>query len=150
LPNLVAKQGRSPLVWLFFGLKGRISRRVYWMAYVFLLCINLLLLRQLGDPEEVSAHPLAFAIGMPVAFAAFYANIAVATKRLQDGGYWGGYSLTPIALFVLLVVSVAVMPSPPVVLILLASLAFTIWVGAFPGTAGPNRFGEAADIPPPP
>ena len=140
---------RYPLLWLFFGLKGRISRRVYWMSYIFLLCVNVVIIRQLGSPDEAGSHPVIVAMSLPIAIATAYANIALAAKRLHDGAYWGGFALTPIGLFVLLIATMVLGLAPPVLLLVIASLAFTVWVGVLPGTAGPNRFGDVTDAPPP-
>ena len=50
---------RSPLLWLFFGLKGRVSRRVYWLSYIFFVCVNGVVLGQLLGGEEASFIALA-------------------------------------------------------------------------------------------
>jgi uncharacterized membrane protein YhaH (DUF805 family) len=119
---------RTPLLWLFLSLKGRISRPIYWASYFGLLSLNFVLYFQLiGTTEE------AFSAGLMVYFllagvAILYANIAIAVKRLHDIGY-GGFLAVAIVI--------------PVV-----NLAFNIWVGVLPGTPDANRFGDAADRPP--
>jgi uncharacterized membrane protein YhaH (DUF805 family) len=60
--------------------------------------------------------------------ATLYCNLAVAVKRLHDVGYSGFLALA--------------------LVIPLVNFAFTIWVGILPGTAGPNRYGNAPDTPP--
>jgi uncharacterized membrane protein YhaH (DUF805 family) len=145
-----SRTARSPYLWLFFSLKGRISRQVYWLAYLFLLCVEVIMVIHLDTPEEVRAHPLIAVLSLPVGVVTIYSNIAIATKRLHDGAHWGALSLTPIVLSVLALIAVALGYSAPLLPIMIASLAFTIWVGVLPGTTGANRFGEAADVPPPP
>jgi len=119
---------RSPLLWLFVSLKGRISRGVYWLAYGVLLCVNAVLVGQLIGGPDASFSRLADAVAPFVILATLYANIAVAVKRLHDMGYSG---FLAIALFVPFV-----------------NFAFTIWVGLVPGTDGPNAYGEVVDTPP--
>ena len=120
---------RSSLLWVFFGLSGRISRQVYWLAYAFLLSINSALIGQLFGGEQASFHALAQAVAPPALIATFFTNIAIAVKRLHDVGWAGFFAF-------LLVV--------PIV-----NFGFTIWIGILPGTAGPNQFGAAPDVPPP-
>ena len=121
-------QRRSPLPWLFLGLSGRISRGIYWLAFILLRCIQVAILMQLLGGEEASWHDLVLSLGPIVLLVSLYASIAVSVKRLHDLGYSGFLSL---ALFI------------PIV-----DLAFSIWVGILPGTAGPNRYGAAPDVPP--
>ncbi len=128
MPSLQASQKRSPILWLFFGLKGRISRSVYWLACFLLIALNSVLIGQIIGGEEASYHRLAEALGPFVIIGTLYANFAVAAKRLHDIGYG---ALLALAIFVPLV-----------------NLAFTIWAGIVPGTAGPNNHGEAPDRPP--
>jgi len=116
---------RSPLAWLLFSLRGRISRRVYWLSYLSLTCVTAALFLQMVGGEEASLSRLASTIGPFAFFATIYANVAVTVKRLHDVGYSGFLSL---AMFVPLV-----------------NFVFTIWVGILPGTAGPNAYGDAAD-----
>jgi uncharacterized membrane protein YhaH (DUF805 family) len=119
---------RSPILWLLFSLKGRISRGTYWMAYVGLLSLQLAFYPALvATVEEGRAGNLLFfaVLGTAVLFA----EIAVAVKRLHDIGYGGFLAIA--------------FPIP------LVGLAFSIWVGLVPGTAAPNRYGAIADMPPP-
>lgn len=128
MPGFQSVRRRSPLLWLFFGLNGRITRRVYWLAYLFLIALNSVLIGQLIGGEEASFYRLAHAIAPPIVLATLYANLAVGVKRLHDLGYSGYFGL---ALFV------------PVV-----NLAFTLWAGFLPGDAAANRFGATRDAPP--
>jgi uncharacterized membrane protein YhaH (DUF805 family) len=120
---------RNPLLWVLFGLAGRVSRGIYWMCFLVFVCLESALLAQMLGQEQASYHDLVRTILPGALLLTLYCNIAVAVKRLHDLGYSGFLAL---ALLV------------PVV-----NLAFTIWVGILPGTAGPNRFGAAPDLPPP-
>jgi uncharacterized membrane protein YhaH (DUF805 family) len=119
----------SLLLWLFFGLKGRISRSVYWLAYLGLICVNSIFLGQIIGGEEASYNRLAVALGPFIVLAALYANIAVSMKRLHDFDWNGLFALA--------------------LLVPIVNLAFTIWVGVVPGTPGANAYGAAPDRPPP-
>jgi uncharacterized membrane protein YhaH (DUF805 family) len=128
VPALSSQSGRSPLAWLFFALQGRVSRRVYWLAYLFLIALDSAVLGQVISPEA-SLHQAA-QVGWPfLVLVTLYCNFAVAVKRLHDCGYTGLFAL---ALFVPLV-----------------NLAFSIWVGILPGVPAANRFGATVDAPPP-
>jgi uncharacterized membrane protein YhaH (DUF805 family) len=124
-----AQRSRSPVLWLLFSLKGRISRRIYWLAYLFIIAVQSVVLAQLISGGAASFYDVAASLGPIVLLVTLYWNLAISVKRLHDIGY-GGFLAA--ALFVPLV-----------------NLAFTIWVGLLPGTPDPNRFGDAADIPPP-
>ena len=119
---------RSPVLWLLVSLKGRVSRKTYWLAYLLIICVQSALLAQLVGGETASFHRLAASIGPAILLATLYSSLAVSVKRLHDVGYGGFLAL---ALFVPFV-----------------NLAFTIWLGLLPGNAGPNQFGAAPDIPP--
>lgn len=118
----------SQTAWLLFGLKGRISRRIYWLSLVLLISINGVLVGQLFGGEEASFNRLAQAVGPFVILGTLYSNIAITVKRLHDVGYAG---FLAVAIFVPLI-----------------NFAFTIWVGVLPGTPGPNAYGEAPDARP--
>jgi uncharacterized membrane protein YhaH (DUF805 family) len=121
-------RSRSPVFWLLFGLKGRISRGVYWLAYLLIIAVQSVILAQIISGGAGSFYDVASSLGPIVLIVTLYSNLAIAVKRLHDVGYAGFLAL---ALLV------------PVV-----NLAFTIWVGVLPGTPDPNRFGDAPDIPP--
>jgi uncharacterized membrane protein YhaH (DUF805 family) len=120
---------RSPVLWLLFSFKGRISRGLYWLAYLFLLAVNSVLIGQLLGGEEASFHDLAATIAPAFVILTLYANLAVAVKRLHDVGYSGFLAA---ALFI------------PIV-----NVAFTIWIGIIPGAHDRNSYGELPDKPPP-
>ena len=120
---------RSPVLWLFFSLKGRVSRRIYWLAYVIVICIQSIILAQLVGEAQASFHDLAAATAPLVFAVTIYWTVALAVKRLHDVGY-GGFLAA--ALFIPLV-----------------NVAFTIWIGILPGSPDPNAYGAGPDIPPP-
>ena len=86
------------------------------------------MLVQIIGGEQASYNRFVSAILPAVLLITLYSNIAVAVKRLHDLGYAGFLALALLVPFV--------------------NLAFTIWVGILPGTAGPNRYGPAPDVPP--
>jgi uncharacterized membrane protein YhaH (DUF805 family) len=126
--SLRGTRRRSPLLWLFFGMAGRISRGVYWLAFVLLRCVQVAILMQVLGGEEASWHDPVLTFGPIVLLVTLFANIAVSVKRLHDVGYSGLLTLA--------------------LLVPLLDLAFSIWVGILPGTAGANRFGAVPNVPP--
>ena len=118
------------MAWLLLQLRGRVSRKVYWLSYAMILAVQAILLRPLMHGLELvlSGSPEAAPLWPDLAlFATVYCHLAVSVKRLHDAGY-GGFLAA--ALFV------------PIV-----QLVFTVWVGLLPGTVGPNKFGEVEDQP---
>ncbi len=116
------------MLWLLFGLKGRISRHVYWLTYLIIIAVQSAVLSQIVGEEEASFHPLAASIGPIVLAVTLYVTLAVSVKRLHDVGY-GGF--LAVALFIPFV-----------------NIGFTIWLGILPGTPAPNQYGDAPDISP--
>lgn len=114
-----------PLAWLLFAMKGRVSRQLYWLSYLLLVCLNAALVGQLLGGEEASFSRIAETVGPLVILVTIYSNLAVSVKRLHDVGYSG---FLAIAMFV------------PIV-----NFVFTIWIGLLPGTAGPNAYGDVPD-----
>jgi uncharacterized membrane protein YhaH (DUF805 family) len=125
VPNVRTGARGSPLLWLFFAMKGRVSRHIYWLAYVLFVSVNGVVLGQLLGGEEASFSRLAEMGGPFVILATIYANVAVTVKRLHDVGYSG---FLAVVMFVPLV-----------------NLVFTIWIGIVPGNAGPNAYGDMPD-----
>lgn len=129
MQSFQAQKPRSPVLWLLFSLKGRISRGIYWLGYLFILCLQSVVLSQIVSGGQSSFYELASTAGPFLLFATIFSNAALAVKRLHDIGYGGFLAIA--------------------ILIPLVGVAFTIWVGLLPGAAGPNRFGDAVDTPPP-
>jgi uncharacterized membrane protein YhaH (DUF805 family) len=92
------------------------------------ICVQSAVLAQLIGGEEASYYRLAAAIGPAILLVTLFSNLAVSVKRLHDVGYSGFLALALLIPFI--------------------NVAFTIWVGILPGTAGPNKFGSAPDVPP--
>jgi uncharacterized membrane protein YhaH (DUF805 family) len=119
---------RSPSLWLLFGLAGRISRAIYWLCYFLLFCLQSAIAAQLIGGEAASFHALAVSVGPYLLLVVLYCTLAISVKRLHDVGYSGFLAVA--------------------VLIPFLNVAFAIWVGILPGTAGPNAYGDAPDTPP--
>lgn len=117
----------SPILWLLFSLKGRISRRTYWLAYVLMICLQSALLAQIVGEEEASLHGLAATAGPILLIVSLFCSYAVSVKRLHDVGYAGFLALA--------------------ILIPFVNLAFSVWLGILPGNADANQYGEAPDVP---
>ncbi len=128
MANVNTGRRRSPTLWLLFSMRGRISRGIYWGALIALFSVNFALYFQLLGMTEADLEGSLPLVLFVIALAALYANIAISVKRLHDIGYAGFLSVA--------------------VLIPLVNIAFSIWVGILPGTAGPNSYGEAADVQP--
>jgi uncharacterized membrane protein YhaH (DUF805 family) len=116
------------MLWLLLSFRGRISREVYWLAYLLIVCVQSAVLAQLVGLEEASFHGLAASIGPFVLLASLYGSLSVSVKRLHDVGYSGFLGVA--------------------ILIPFLNLAFAIWVGLLRGTAGPNAYGDVADVAP--
>jgi uncharacterized membrane protein YhaH (DUF805 family) len=119
---------KTLLVWTFFALKGRIGRRVYWLAQLFIIALDSVFVLQLLGGEEARYHGVAVAVTPFLLVVSAYSTIAVAVKRLHDFDTSG---------FVALALCIP-----------LLDMAFRIWAGIVPGTSGPNRFGAIRDVPP--
>jgi uncharacterized membrane protein YhaH (DUF805 family) len=120
---------RADMVWALFRLSGRLSRKPFILGWLFLTAINGMFLGQVIGFQEADGQPGAFWSLMFLTCVAisFWASMALSIKRLHDMGYPG-------ALAICLVV--------PAISII-ALLAFCVW----PGTAGPNTYGERTNEP---
>ena len=119
---------KTLLVWTFFALKGRIGRRVYWLAQLFTIALDSAFVVQIFGGAEASYYGVAAAVTPFLLIVTAYCTIAVAVKRLHDFDTTGYVALA--------------------LCIPLLDLAFRIWAGIVPGTSGPNRFGAIRDVPP--
>jgi uncharacterized membrane protein YhaH (DUF805 family) len=122
------------LLWVFTSVNGRIGRQVYWLAWIFVDCVAAIVLagfiqvvadpetgRMMIEPPPRNITALIMAVSLP-----FF--IVISVKRLHDLNASGLFAIA--LLF------------PP------ASIVATILLGILPAKPGPNRFGEAADVPP--
>lgn len=119
---------QNPIVWLFFGISGRVSRLAYFLAGLFLAVVQAFLLYRFTlVPEDSTAGQFwAFLFWVAVVLS-IWSNVALGIKRLHDMDKPG---LFAVALFI------------PVVSI----LAFVI-LCLFPGTNGPNQYGQDTNRP---
>jgi uncharacterized membrane protein YhaH (DUF805 family) len=119
---------QNPIIWLFFGISGRVSRLAYFLAGLFLAVVQAFLLYRLTlVPEESAAGQFwAFLFWVAVVIS-IWSNVALGIKRLHDMDRPGIFA---VALFI------------PVISI----LAFVI-LCLFPGTAGPNKYGQDTNSP---
>jgi uncharacterized membrane protein YhaH (DUF805 family) len=119
---------QSPILWLFFGIAGRVSRLAYFLAGLFLAVVQAFLLYRFTlVPEESAAGQFwAFLFWVAVVIS-IWSNVALGIKRLHDMDRPGIFA---VALFI------------PVISI----LAFVI-LCLFPGTDGPNKYGQDTNSP---
>jgi uncharacterized membrane protein YhaH (DUF805 family) len=119
---------QSPILWLFFGIAGRVSRLAYFLAGLFLAVVQAFLLYRFTlVPEESAAGQFwAFLFWVAVVIS-IWSNVALGIKRLHDMDRPGIFA---VALFI------------PVISI----LAFVI-LCLFPGTGGPNKYGQDTNSP---
>jgi uncharacterized membrane protein YhaH (DUF805 family) len=121
----------SPLAayqWLFFGFGGRISRQAYWLGFFFIVAILALTVQPAIDPQTGSPALRGGGLAVVALLVAIIANIAIGVKRLHDFNAPGMFAATLLVPFL--------------------SVIATLAIGLLPGNPGPNRFGDAPDIPP--
>jgi uncharacterized membrane protein YhaH (DUF805 family) len=117
-----------PSFWLFLSLKGRISRKVYWLAYLVVLLLQLVLVRPLFATSEIDVSSFAETIWPFLLMLTLYGHIAISVKRLHDADQTGLLAL--------------------ILLIPIVNVVFTVWIGILPGSTGPNSYGDRADTVP--
>ncbi len=138
---------RYPLLWLFFGLKGRISRGVYWGGYIALASLASAVVFQSMSEGKGTLYAPALIIEPVVAFVGLYANIALAWKRLHDFGKNGLFALillVPVLIAFVILASGSLAFAPIASLI---NLGATIWFGIPQSDAGANRYGRITNAP---
>lgn len=138
---------------LLFSADGRIGRQTFWIGWLILLGVNVVL----------SWIPF---LGFLISLAALYCSICVFSKRLHDMGKSGWLQLVPILLGPVLLIgagawmAIGAMTAganggdPGVgamaglggavlamILAVVVSIGFTIWVGVTPSQVGENRYG---------
>ena len=117
-----------PIIWLFFGLKGRVSRAAYFLAGLFLAVIQAFLLYRFTlVPQDSTAGQTWALLFWAAVLVSIWSNVALGVKRLHDFGKPG---IIAVALFV------------PVISI----IAFVV-LCIFPGDKGPNQFGSRTNAP---
>lgn len=116
------------LIWLFFGLSGRVGRAPYFLAGLLVALLQAFPLYRLTILPEDSAEVEFWATLFWAAFLlSVWSNVALGVKRLHDFGKPGIFA---VALFI------------PVVSIV-AFLVFCL----YPGDAGANAYGERTNAP---
>jgi uncharacterized membrane protein YhaH (DUF805 family) len=116
------------LFWLFFRFSGRVSRAAYFLAGLLLAVIQVFLLYRFTLVPQDSAQGQFWALAFWAAvLISVWSNIALSVKRLHDLDKPGIIAAT---LFI------------PVI-----SIAAFLLLCIFPGTPGPNRYGERANAP---
>lgn len=114
----------SRYLWLFFSFRGRLGRKLYFLAGLLLLVVQFgLLFRFMAVPEGTTESGVWALMFMVAAGVSVVSNIALAAKRIQDFDKPG---------FIAVVYIVAGF-------IMFLALCF------IPGSDGPNRYGAASD-----
>lgn len=145
---------------LFWSMEGRIRRSHFWAAWGIILALNVVL----------GWIPL---IGSVVGLVLLWPSIAIQTKRLHDMGKTGWLQLLPLAAWVVAIIVIvsavgfAAVSDPSgfengdpsavfsalgpmfiaILLVMLGSLGYLIWIGATDGQSGRNRFGPSPKHP---
>ena len=121
--------------WLFFNFRGRISRKAYWLAYFFINVVLGLFFRRSFNPETLELSIATPVLGVLLLLPALIGIIAIAVKRLHDfnlPGWIVAFMLVPIFF--------------PTIALTVLVIGYLV-IGLIPGTAGPNRYGDAPDVP---
>ena len=113
--------------WLFFSFRGRISRQAYWLVFCFIVAILGVALQPTIDPETGVLSLRGGALAVAAMAVAVIANIAIGVKRLHDFNVPGYFAVTLFVPFL--------------------SVIATLVIGLLPSNPGPNRFGDAPDVP---
>ena len=115
-------------LWLFFGLSGRVDRKIYALACALSYIARALpfyqVLRYPPDAAQSEFWSFVFIVAMIVSL---WANVALTVKRLHD----------------------ADKPGTLAVITILLDLFAVIWFTAMRGTSGPNRYGQRTNSPGP-
>ena len=118
----------NQFLWLFFGFSGRVSRAAYFLAGLLLAVIQAFFLYRTVVAQDAGFDASAWESAFVVAFfASLWSNVALGVKRLHDFDKPG---IIAAALFI------------PVV-----SIAAFVVLCLFPGTPGPNQYGERTNAP---
>ena len=119
---------RGQLLWLFFGVSGRLSRAPYFLAGLLAQLVPAFVLYRFTLVPETSGFSEVLAVVFWVVLVlSVWSNITLGIKRLHD------FSQPGIVAVSLLV---------PVV-----SYLVFVFLCFYPGDAGPNRFGAFTNAP---
>ncbi|MCY6382721.1 DUF805 domain-containing protein [Hoeflea prorocentri] len=124
------KRHTPAMGWFFFSPSGRIDRLPYILGLLFLTAVNGFLLSRLAAvPEDSTEFVFWSFVGFTTALGSIWSAIAIAVKRLHDMNVPGA-------------VAVCLFIAP---IAFLTVLVLCLW----PGSSGPNRFGEHRNRPKP-
>jgi len=119
---------RQQLLWLFFGVSGRLSRAPYFLAGLFAQLVPAFVLYRFTLVPETSGISEALAVIFWLTLLlSVWSNITLGIKRLHDLGQPG---IVAVSLLV------------PVV-----SYFVFVFLCFYPGTSGENRFGAYTNSP---
>jgi uncharacterized membrane protein YhaH (DUF805 family) len=119
---------RQQLLWLFFGISGRLSRAPYFLAGLLAQLVPAFVLYRFTLAPEASGAGQALAVIFWLALLlSIWSNITLGVKRLHDLGQPG--------------IVAASLLVPVVSYLVFLFLCF------YPGDAGPNRFGAFPNSP---
>lgn len=119
---------RKQLLWLFFGVSGRLARAPYFLAGLFAQLVPAFVLYRFTlVPETSGASEVLATIFWLALLLSVWSNITLGVKRLHDLGQPG---IVAASLLV------------PVV-----SYLVFVFLCLYPGNAGPNRFGAFTNSP---
>lgn len=118
----------ASIVWLFFGLSGRISRKAYLLSGLFMFVVQAFMLYRFTlEPEGSAAGATWAMLFMLAGFVAIWSTIALSVKRLHD---FGANGFIAICLLI-----------PAISLIAFVVLCIV------KGNEGPNQFGAQSNRP---
>jgi uncharacterized membrane protein YhaH (DUF805 family) len=116
------------LVWLFFGVSGRVGRAAYFLAGLLAQLVPAFVLyRFMLVPETSPVGETLALIFWLALILSVWSSLSLGIKRLHDFGQPG-------------IVSVSLLV--PVI-----SYVVFLFLCFYPGDAGPNRFGACTDAP---
>ncbi|MHB2266604.1 DUF805 domain-containing protein [Aliihoeflea sp. PC F10.4] len=119
---------QAPIFWLFFGLKGRISRVAFLLGGLLMTVVTFFVLYRMSAAEDQDqAFQFWNTVLSVVVFVSLWCQAALAAKRLHDFGRPGILAVT---MFIPLVNFVAF-----------------VALCLIPGQPGPNKYGTVANAP---
>jgi uncharacterized membrane protein YhaH (DUF805 family) len=128
---------------LFFSFRGRINRQLYWLAVAFITALLVALANIDFEAGESKINAIGL-ITLVALFAAMWASLALAAKRLHDRDKSTWWMIIFYLIPAILRVFAEEMGGAGIIFTLV-SLGLTLWgfveVGFMRGTSGPNRYG---------
>lgn len=119
---------RDQLFWLFFRFSGRVGRAAYFLAGLLLAIVQAFLLYRFTLVPQDSTEGQMWAMAFwGAVLISLWSNVALGVKRLHDLDKPG---IIAVSLFI------------PIV-----SIAAFLVLCIFPGTHGPNQYGEHSNAP---